>query len=339
MFTTKTSCDVEGTMSYFAPDLVTYTDATLGWDFDSFRALRNIFEQYMPGWKPPARCYATAILSNDVSALVHMVDTPELFGGELRILAAVDFCDGKIVRWVDYWDAVPYDEQLYAQFRTPGARFPRDLKDAEVPTQAPPELVAAATALQQAFAAGDASAAADLLHTDVVLTDMSLRAQLIGRIETARYLSRVLASVPYGQSSSLRHVIGGTASGGFEWTAGPGHRGLVGITALELDAGQLITKVTSVYDSRQLSPARRAAPCSTTACTPRRSSCSRQRSGHEDRTGASPTFGRPATGHPASGQRSPEPAARARNRPANPRQTAPAGGWSHSSPPGTGVPG
>jgi hypothetical protein len=31
-----------------------------------------------------------------------MVDTPELFGGELRILAAVDFADGKIIRWVDY---------------------------------------------------------------------------------------------------------------------------------------------------------------------------------------------------------------------------------------------
>jgi len=76
--------------------------------------------------------------------------------------------------------------------------------------------------------------------------------QLIGRIETARYLGRVLAEVPYGQSSSLRHVVGGTAGGGFEWTAGPdhGHGGLVGITALELDANQLITKVTSVYDSR-----------------------------------------------------------------------------------------
>ena len=53
--------------------------------------------------------------------------------------------------------------------------------------------------------------------------------------------------------------VGGTAGGGFEWTAGPDHGGLVGITALELDADQLITKVTSVYDSRQLSPARRAA--------------------------------------------------------------------------------
>jgi hypothetical protein len=258
-FKTKTSCDVDGTMSYFAPDLATYTDATLGWDSDSFQALRNVWEQYMPGWAPPARSYATGILSNDVSALVHMVDTPELFGGELRILAAIDFRDGKIIRWVDYWDAGPYDEQLYGKFRTPSAHFPRDLKDAEVPTQAAPELVAAAAALQHAFTAGDASAAASLLHTDVVLTDMSLRAQLIGRIETARYLGRVLADVPYGQSSLLRHVVGGTAGGGFEWTAGPDHGRLVGITALELDADQLITKVTSVYDSRQLSPARRAA--------------------------------------------------------------------------------
>jgi hypothetical protein len=190
----------------------------------------------MPGWAPPARSYATCIPSNDVSALVHMVDTPELFGGELRILAAINFRDGKIIRWVDYWDAGPYDEQLYVKFRTPGAHFPRDLKDAEVPTQAAPEPVAAATALQHAFTAGDAPAA-NLLHTDVVLTDMSLRAQLTGRIETARYLGRVLADVPYGQN----------------------HRRLVDITALELDADQLITKVTSVYDSRQLSPARRAA--------------------------------------------------------------------------------
>jgi len=94
------------------------------------------------------------------------------------------------------------------------------------------------------------------LHTDVVVTDVSLRAQLIGRIETARYLGRVLANVPYGKSSSLRHIVGGTAGGGFEWTAGSNHGGLVGITALELDADQLITKVTSVYDSRQLSPTR-----------------------------------------------------------------------------------
>jgi hypothetical protein len=257
-FEIKTSCDVDGTMSYFAPDLATYTDATLGWNLDSFQALRDVFTQYMPGWGPPARSYATGILSNEVSALVHMVDSPELFGGELRILAAVDWRDGKIIRWVDYWDAAAFPDELYSQFRTPDAEFPRDLKDAEIPTQAAPKIVAAATAIQNAFSTCDASAVADLLHTDVVLVDMSLRAQLIGRIETARYLDRVLAHVPYGRSSALRHVVGGATGGGFEWTAGSEHGNLVGISALELDADGLITKVTSVYDSRQISPAHRA---------------------------------------------------------------------------------
>ena len=82
--------------------MAAYIDATLGWDFDSYDALQAVFAQYMPNWAPPARSYSPAILSNETSALVHMVDTPELFGGELRILAAVDFADGKIIRWVDY---------------------------------------------------------------------------------------------------------------------------------------------------------------------------------------------------------------------------------------------
>ena len=34
-FATKTSCDVDGTMSFFSPDMAAYIDATLGWDFES----------------------------------------------------------------------------------------------------------------------------------------------------------------------------------------------------------------------------------------------------------------------------------------------------------------
>ena len=258
-FETKTACDVEGTMSYFSPDLASYIDATLGWDFDSYEALKGVFAQYMPNWAPPARSYATRVLANETSALVNMTDTPELFGGELRILAAIDFVDGKIVRWVDYWDSSAFDDDLYAQFRTPADAFPRDFKDSEVVTQAAPEVVAAATALQQAFSAADAAAATDLMHTDVVLEDMSLRSQVIGRIEAGRYLERILAGVPYGRASRLRHVVGGSDGGGFEWTAGPDADGLVGITALELDYDGLVTRITSVYDSRQLDPGRKSA--------------------------------------------------------------------------------
>jgi ketosteroid isomerase-like protein len=254
-FDTMTACDLEGTMSYLAPDMACI-DATLGWDLDSYETLKGVLTEYMPHWGPPARSYATKILSGETSALVHVVGTPELFGDELRVLAAIDFADGEIVRWVHYWDSTAFDNYLYAQFRTPADSFPKDFKEGQVPTQAAPELVDAATALQQSFGAADASAARDLLHPDVVLVDMALRAQLIGRIETIAYLDRVLDQAPYGRSSELRHVVGGAGGGGFEWTAADG---LVGITALEREADGLITRITSVYDSRQLMPARKAA--------------------------------------------------------------------------------
>jgi hypothetical protein len=186
-----------------------------------------------------------------------MVDTPELFGGEIRFLTAVDFADGKIVRWVDYWDSSAFDTALYTQLRTPAENFPRDLKDTRVATRAAAELVDAATALHRAFATADASGAAAAMHPDVVLVDMALRTQVLGRIETARYLERVLERVPYGHASTLRHVVGGRGGGGFEWTAGPDAGRLAGITALDLDADGLITAITSVYDSRQIGPAAR----------------------------------------------------------------------------------
>jgi hypothetical protein len=257
-FATKTSADVDGTMSYFARDMAAYIDATLGWDFD-FAALKGVFEKYMPNWASPARSYATKILAGRDSALVHMVDTPELFGGEIRFLTAVDFAGGKVVRWVDYWDSSAFDAALYAEFRTPAENFPRDLKDARVATRAPAELVRAATALQQAFTSADASAAGELMHTDVVLADMALRTQVTGRIETVRYLQRVLGQAPYGHASRLRHVVGGRDGGGFEWTAGPRAGQLAGITALELDSDGLITAITPVYDSRQIDPATKGA--------------------------------------------------------------------------------
>lgn len=255
-FATKTSADVDATMAYFSPDLKSYIDATLGWDFNGHDALAAAFAQYMPGWRPPARSYATRVLSNETSALIHMVDTPELFGGELRILAAVDLVDGTIVRWVDYWDGAPFDGALYAQFRTPSEQFPTGLSDGAVATRATPELVAVARSLHRALAAGDAGAVAPLLHTDVAFHDMALRCHVVGRIETRRYLERVLDDVPYGLGSRLRHVVGGRHGGGVEWTAADG---LVGITAVELDDDGLITDVRSVYDSRQLAPDRRSA--------------------------------------------------------------------------------
>ena len=94
-FETKTAGDVAGTMAFFSPDLVSYIDATLGWQFDGYDTLKGVFEQCMPNWSPPARSYATGVFFNETSALVRTTDTLELFGDELRILAAVDFARGQ----------------------------------------------------------------------------------------------------------------------------------------------------------------------------------------------------------------------------------------------------
>ena len=84
---------------------------------------------------------------------------------------------------------------------------------------------------------------------------MTLRTLVQGAIETSGCLARVVDHAPCGRGSLLRHVVGGRHGGAFEWT---GADGLVGITAVELDADGLITRVTSVYDGRQLPVDRRA---------------------------------------------------------------------------------
>jgi hypothetical protein len=258
-FAAKNSHVVADTMAHFSPEVVTYTESILGWPLDGFEVIEQTFAQHMPTWPATALSYPTRILGGTGSVLVAFTDMPELFGAELRLLGAVDFKDGKIVRWVDYWDSSAFDGDLYAQLRTPAESFPTDLKDGAVPTRAAADLVETATRLQRAFASTDASAAGALLHTDVVMEDMALRVRVIGRLETVTYLGRVLGRAPYGESSALRHVVGGSRGGGFEWTAGAETGGLVGITALERDTDGLITRITSVYDSRQLGPDRKLA--------------------------------------------------------------------------------
>ena len=148
-FQSKTASDVAGNVAFFAPDLVSYIDATLGWQFDGYDALKGVFEQYMPNWSPPARSYATGVLANDTSALVRTTNTPELFGGELRILAALTSPRARSSAGLT---GTPRRSTTRCTRRAERRRqLPTDLKDNQVATQAAPELVAAATALQDAF--------------------------------------------------------------------------------------------------------------------------------------------------------------------------------------------
>lgn len=251
-FAAKNSHVVAETMAHFSPDVVTYTESILGWPIDGFEAIEQTFAQHMPTWPETALSYPTRILGGDGSALVAFTDMPELFGAELRLLGAIDFKDGKIVRWVDYWDSTIFDDDLYVQLKTPAEHFPTSYHEDEIPVSAAPAMVEASTRLQALLAGGDSAGAAALLSYDVVFEDMALRMQLQGRTMAERYLAASLPAAPYGVASSLRHIVGGPTGGGFEWIA-PGTSGVAGgITALELDRAGLISRVTTVYDGRLL---------------------------------------------------------------------------------------
>lgn len=254
LFTVKSRHDVDSTMDYFSRARLTYIDATLGWSFYTHKALKDVFVQYMPKWPPSGLSYPTRILGNEHSALVAFTDTPELFGGEIRILAAIDIRDGKVVRWVDYWDGRHFNAELAAKLRTPADKFPTDFKESSAAGNASARICDTASKLHEALASNDHKSAASLFSSDVVYEDMTLRTQVLGRLANERYLGRAIGELPAGGGSSLRHVVGGDMGGGYEWEAAPPYRTTVrhGITALALDHNGKISRLTSVWDGAMI---------------------------------------------------------------------------------------
>src|SRR5271154_803725 len=122
-FTAKSEHKPAATTDHFSEAHLTYIDATLGWPFYNKKGMTDIFEAYMPKWPPSGLSYPTRISGDNHSALVAFTDTLELFGGEIRILAAIDFKDGKIVRWIDYWDGRSFGAETAAKMRTPPDKF------------------------------------------------------------------------------------------------------------------------------------------------------------------------------------------------------------------------
>ena len=235
-------------MNHFSKTTLTYIDTTLGWPFYTCDALKDVFAQYMPKWPPSGLSYPTLILGDEHSALVAFTDTPELFGGEIRTLAAIDIKDGKVVRWIDYWDGRHFGADLAPKMRTVADQFPTDFKESTVPDNAAPTIRAAAGQLEAALAGNDAKGATALFSSDAVYEDMTLRAQVLGRLAIERYLGRALAKLPAGAGSSLLNVVGGDKGGGYEWQAAPAYRPSVrrGISAITLDQDGKITRLRTV---------------------------------------------------------------------------------------------
>jgi hypothetical protein len=207
---------------------------------------------YMPKWPPSGLSYPTRISGDTHSALVAFTDTPELFGGEIRILAAIDFKDGKVVRWIDYWDGRSFGAETAAKMRTPAEKFPTNF-DYDVESDGASAKIKDVTRkLADAFAAGDAKTADDLFSPDAVYLDRALRVRVLGKLAIGQYLSRVLATVPYGKGAKLMHVVGSDQGGGYEWTNA--HSSVKrGVVAIDLNGSGQIQRLDATWDNGVMS--------------------------------------------------------------------------------------
>ncbi len=253
-FTAKSEHKPEATTEHFSEAHLTYIDAALGWPFYSKKGMTDLFVAYMPKWPPAGKSYPTRISGDTHSALVAFTDTPELFGGEIRILAAIDFKDGKIVRWIDYWDGRSFGAEAAAKMRTPPDKFPTNFDYDVASDGASAKIKDVAQKLSAAFATSDAGAADALFANDAAYLDRALRVRILGKQAIGKYLGRVLATAPYGKGAKLVHVVGSDQGGGYEWVNGDGpvKRGVV---AIELNGAGLIDRLDTTWDNGVMSDA------------------------------------------------------------------------------------
>ena len=251
LFRDKTARDVERFMSHFSRNPLYYTDATLGWYVPSWATLQATFAQYMPTWPDTARSYATRIIGDENSAIVEFVDSPELFGHEIRAIAAVDFRDGLIVREVDYWDGRHFGIDAVNALRTPDAQFPTTYSEQYIAERSSPALRPVLDRLRAALAAGDTSG---LFAEDAVFEDLALHTEFAGALAIDAYVSRAYTRLPYGLGTTVRRTLGSGRGGGYEWI-GNGFPGSHGIIAVELDAADRITRFTAAWDASRLGDA------------------------------------------------------------------------------------
>ncbi len=118
--------------------------------------------------------------------------------------------DGKVVRWIDYWDGWHFGSDLAAKMHSRSDRFPTDFREASVADNASATIRAVAVKLHAAFAGNYATAAAALLGSDAVYEDMTLRAQVLGKLAIERNLGRALSRLPYDFVVQVRRALAPT---------------------------------------------------------------------------------------------------------------------------------
>ena len=251
-FEAKSTGRAEDLMSHFSTDMVGYCDTTLGWPCKTFEPLLAAFKKNMPNWTN-GLSYPVEVLGGPESAVVYFVDTPELFGSDLRVVGVVDVRDGKIIRWADYWDGSSYPIDGFNKILMPPEKFNKDYLEGKIDQRASDEIVGISEAFANALSTGSQDKFDALFSYGVVFEDAALRTRIVGEPAVLAYLKRSIEKVPYGKGVSIRHIAGGERGGGFEWTSS-GQTGVkIGVAALTLNDAGKIERVTMMYNGRRLS--------------------------------------------------------------------------------------
>ncbi|MER5452725.1 hypothetical protein ABT052_44115 [Streptomyces sp. NPDC002766] len=244
-FTTKSEKHLDDYMGHFTEDAF-YADAVLGWTSTDRAAIREAVAKFMPNWGT-GTSYATRIVGNDTGAIIAVTDTPELFGSEIRALSVVDYVDGSVARFVDYWDSRHFGREAASHMRTPADAFPTHLGEDAVSSTTDQTITGVVKSLVDALTTGDVAATLDLFADDIVFEDNTLRLQISGKYATGSFLTRSNGQLPYAQNVTPVHIVGGAQGGGFEWRA-PAADVKFGVVCVELDDNAKISRLTTVWD-------------------------------------------------------------------------------------------
>ena len=237
----------EAWMELFDPERARFRDAVLGFGMGN-PGMSGAEQDFASSFGPNSRADLLRVLGDEHSAVVFSYDTHDMFGAEIWAASAIDVSGGRVLRNVDYWDGRLHP---VSAMRAPESHFDTQLAEDAVVDSSDSTITRVARGLGDALAAGDAATAADLLSPVAIWEDQTLRTRVEGRRAIERYLQRSIASLPYGAGSSVRHVLGFSRGGGYEWRAGSSSVPQ-GITGLELNADGLVTRLTALWDGARM---------------------------------------------------------------------------------------
>lgn len=251
----KARRDADAAVENFRDDPFVYIDATLGAPFPSREILHGLLGQAMPQWPAEANSYLTRVVGDENSAIVYFTNDPGIFfPADMRAVSAVNFIDGKIARWIDYWDANHIGAANVEGWRHPEEEFPADFGESLVGERASSKIQKVAASLNQALAAQDVAAAAALFAPDATFVDLPSHVRVTGPRSILTFLTGAQGALPYlGHGVQVRHTLGADAGGGYEWTA----QGAVrrGVNVLILNDEGMITSLEAMWDGSRVDDA------------------------------------------------------------------------------------